>query len=198
MIKSGQSTKLFNSAGRFLAVLMLVPLAACNSTSVSTGYYEVSGITGKALDKSIARNGPMHGDAFAATQLTIIPVSIVPVTTAEGCKVRSARFKLNAKITMPLWKDRAGASDSLRDGFDMFSDYARAHENVHVRIGEAAAREMEREVLAIAPQKNCAVLEKKIATVLTKVQAMHHKTQLAFDAAEDSRIRKLLKGGSSR
>lgn len=195
MKKSGQSSNLFKSGVRILAVIMLTPIAACNSTRVSTGYYDVSGSTGKALDNSIARNGPMRGDAFAATQLTIIPVSIVPLTTAEGCKVRSAKFRLNAKVTMPRWKDRAGASDSLQEGFDMFSDYARAHENVHVKIGEAAAREMEKEVLAIAPQKDCATLEKKVTAVLTKVQAKHHKTQLAFDAAEDRRIRKLLEGG---
>ena len=122
-------------------------------------------------------------------------LSLVVKLNERLMKVRSAQFRLNAKITMPRWKDRAGASDSLQEGFDMFSDYARAHENVHVKIGEAAAREMEKEVLAIAPQKDCATLEKKVTAVLTKVQAKHHKTQLAFDAAEDRRIRKLLAGG---
>ena len=173
-------------------------LSACASTSVSTGYYEVSGSTGKALDSSIARNGPMSGDAFAATQLTIVPVSIMPVETDKGCKVRSAKFKLNAKITMPRWTNRKGASADLQNGFDMFADYARLHEDIHVKIGEAAVQEMEAQVLKIPPQKTCDILEAKVTSVLTRVQARHHKAQLAFDAAEDKRINALLKSAAKK
>jgi predicted secreted Zn-dependent protease len=180
------------------ASALLAALSGCSSTSVSTGYYNVSGSTGRALDRSIARNGPMSGDAFAATQLTIVPVSIVPVETVEGCKLASAKFKLNAKITMPRWTDRNGASADLRDGFDMFADYAKLHEGIHVKIGEAAVQEMESEVLKIPPQKNCDILQTKVKSVLARVQAHHHKTQLAFDAAEDKRIKALLNDASKR
>ncbi len=173
-------------------------LSACASTSVSTGYYEVSGSTGKALDRSIALNGPMSGDAFAATQLTIVPVSVIPVETDKGCKVRSAKFKLNAKITMPRWTNRKGASADLQNGFDMFADYARLHEDIHVKIGEAAVQEMETAVLEIPPQKTCDVLEAKVTAVLTRVQARHHKAQLAFDAAEQKRINALLKSAARK
>ncbi len=186
------------SAVSLAALGLLAVLTACTSTSVSTGYYDVSGSTGKALDRSIARNGPMSGDAFAATQLTIIPVSIIPQETAEGCKVRTAKFKLNAKITMPRWTNRKGASADLQDGFDMFSDYAKLHEDIHVKIGEAAVQEMENEVLKIPPQKNCDVLETRVKSVLTRIQARHHKAQLAFDAAEDKRIKALLNDAGSR
>lgn len=175
-----------------VAVPILFALSGCNSTAVSTGYYNVSGTTGTALDRSIASNGPMSGDAFAATQLTIIPVAVLPSETADGCKVRKAKFKLNAKITLPRWTDRVGASTDLQDGFDMFADYARLHEAVHVKIGEAAAREMELAVLNIAPQETCGKLEARIKSVLAEVQARHHKSQLAFDASEGKRINSLL------
>lgn len=173
-------------------------LAACSSTSVSTGYYEVSGSTGKALDRSIERNGPMSGDAFAATQLTIVPVSIVPVETVDGCRIRTAKFKLNARITMPRWTNRKGASADLQDGFDMFADYAKLHEGIHIKIGEAAALEMENQVLKIPPQKNCDVLEAKVKKALANVQARHHKAQLAFDAAEDKRIKALMNSSAKK
>lgn len=183
---------------RIAALALLVALANCTSTSVSTGYYEVSGSTGKALDRSIALNGPMSGDAFAATQLTIVPVSVIPVETEKGCKVRSAKFKLNAKITMPRWTNRKGASADLQNGFDMFADYARLHEDIHVQIGEAAVQEMEAAVLALPPQKNCDVLQAKVTSVLARVQARHHKAQLAFDAAEDKRINALLNSAARK
>jgi predicted secreted Zn-dependent protease len=179
-----------------LALPLVAILGACSSTAVSTGYYNVSGTTGKALDRSIAVNGPMHGDAFAATQLTIIPVSLVPVETADGCRVRTAKFKLSAKITLPRWTNRKGASADLQDGFDMFADYAKLHESIHVKIGEAAAREMELSVLSISPQKTCERLEAKVKSVLDEVQARHHKAQLAFDASEDKRIKGLLKSAA--
>ena len=96
--------------GFIFSVPLICLLGACSSTAVSTGYYSVSGTTGKALDRSIASNGPMSGDAFAATQLTLIPVAVTPVETEDGCKVRKAKFKLRAKITLPRWTDRNGAS----------------------------------------------------------------------------------------
>jgi predicted secreted Zn-dependent protease len=177
--------------GLILSALALV-LSGCTSTSVSTGYYEVSGRTGKELDRSIARNAPMRGHAFAATQLTILPVSVLTGQDETGCRVTSAKFRVDAKITMPRWKNRKGASKNLQDGFDLFADYARLHEEIHVKIGEAAAREMERSVLAIQPQKTCEVLEQKAKRAIEDVQRDHHKAQLAFDAAEEKRISKLL------
>ncbi|MGB8819003.1 MAG: DUF922 domain-containing protein [Rhizobiaceae bacterium] len=167
-------------------------LAGCSSTSVSTGYYEVSGNTGKELDRSIAKNAPMRGHAFAATQLTILPVSIKTAQNDEGCRIRAAKFKVNAKITMPRWVNRGSASANLKEGFDIFADYARLHEDIHVKIGEAAATEMETSLLELAPQNNCDILEKKAKRVIDDVQHRHHKAQLAFDAAEERRISRLL------
>lgn len=179
-----------------ITALGVVLSAGCSSTSVSTGYYEVSGKTGKELDRSISRNAPMRGHAFAATQLTILPVSVTTGLDEQGCRVTSAKFKVNAKITMPRWTNRKGASKNLQNGFDMFADYARLHEDIHVKIGEAAAREMERAVLALPPQKTCEQLEKKAQRVIEDVQRQHHKAQLAFDAAEEKRISKLLADSS--
>ncbi len=181
-----------------LTLPLICLLAACSSTAVSTGYYNVYGTTGTALDRSIASNGPMSGDAFAATRLTIVPIAVTPVDTEEGCKVIKAKFKLNARITLPRWTDRKGASVDLQDGFDMYADYARLHESIHVKIGEAAVREMEFAVLNIPPQQDCERLEAKVKSVLADVQARHHKAQLAFDAAESKRINSLLKRASRK
>ena len=166
-------------------------LASCSTTSVTTGYYEVSGSSNRQLDKSIAANGPMGGHAFAATQIRIRPVVLEEKVGPDGCRVSRARFKVNADITMPRWSDRKGASDDLKQGFDIFADYARVHEQMHVRIGEAAARTMEAEVLEIAPQKDCDRLANKVSSVVTHVLKRHNKAQLAFDAAEDRRLKAL-------
>ena len=171
--------------------LLALSLAGCTSTSVTTGYYEVSGQSARQLDRSIAANGPMGGHAFAATQIQILPVALKEMMTAEGCKVATARFKVIANITMPRWRNRGGASADLKQGFDIFADYARVHEQVHVRIGEAAARTMEAQALEIPPQKDCDRLAARVKAVVLRVQKQHNKAQLAFDAAEDKRLKAL-------
>lgn len=185
--------------------LMIVPaalscllLASCTSTSVSTGYYEVSGSTERQLDKSIASNGPMNGHAFAATQIQILPVTLQEKVSDQGCKVGKASFRVKAAITMPRWKNRTGASADLKKGFDIFADYARLHEQMHVRIGEAAAHALEKELLAIAPQKNCDRLVGKVKAKIKDVHARHHKAQLAFDAAENKRLKELFAAAAAK
>jgi predicted secreted Zn-dependent protease len=180
---------------RFSHIVIISALAVisgCSSTTVTRDTYEVSGNTGKQLDRSIAKNAPMRGHAFAATQLQILPASLIPVEDANGCRLRTAKFKVIANITMPKWRNRAGAPKDLKQGFDAFSDYAHVHENVHVKIGEYAARAMEDAVLHIPAQPNCDRLAAKVKSTIKKIHAQHHKAQLAFDAAEDKRIRKLL------
>lgn len=179
-------------------VVAALALASCSSTSVTTGYYEVSGKTGSQLDRSIARNGPMGGHAFAATQVQILPVALKEKIGPEGCSVRTASFRVSANITYPRWVNRDGASRELKQGFDVFSDYARLHEQVHVRIAEAAARTMEAEAYEIPPQKDCDRLAFKVKAMIAKVQKQHHKAQLAFDAAEDKRLKALFAKAKSR
>jgi predicted secreted Zn-dependent protease len=120
----------------------------------------------------------------------------IPDNVKSGMEI--IPVKLNAKITMPRWTNRKGASADLQNGFDMFADYARLHEDIHVKIGEAAVQEMEAQVLKIPPQKTCDILEAKVTSVLTRIQARHHKAQLAFDAAEDKRINALLKSAAKK
>jgi predicted secreted Zn-dependent protease len=169
-------------------------ISACSSTTVTTGYYKVSGITGKQLDSSIASNGPMKGHAFAVTELQILPVKVNPVEDGTGCYIRNSKFKVVAHITYPKWSERKGASKDLKRGFDIFSSYARVHEQTHVRIGEAAARDMEDAIEAITPQPDCDVLLLKMKAAIKNIYAKHDRDQRAFDAAEQKRLRKVFQG----
>ena len=103
-----------------------------------------------------------------------------------------------ANITYPRWRDRKGAPEDLSQGFDVFSQYARVHEQVHVKIAEAAARTMETELLEIPPQSDCTRLAGKVRKVINSVQKRHDKAQLAFDAAEDKRLKSLFAGAKDR
>jgi predicted secreted Zn-dependent protease len=178
-----------------VALLGLTFLTACTTSTVTTGYFQVSGSNEKQLDRSFALNAPMNGHAFAATELQILPVNFDPTVDSRGCYFRSAKFKVVARILYPQWKDRKGASKDLQRGFDAFSSYARVHEQIHVKIGEAAAKAMEQAVEAIPPQSDCDQLLVKFKSTVKKIYAKHDKAQRAFDASEQKRIRKLIARG---
>jgi predicted secreted Zn-dependent protease len=171
----------------------LLVLAGCTSSTVTTGYFQVSGSTQKQLDRSFALNAPMNGHAFAATELRIVPVSFDPTEDTRGCYFRSAKFKIIAHISYPQWRNREGAPTDLKQGFDAFSRYARVHEEIHVKIGEAAARAMERAIEAIPAQRNCEMLLVKFKSAVKGIYAKHDKAQKAFDATENKRLAKLFK-----
>ena len=183
---------------RLLIVFSLLCLTACTTSTVTTGYYDIKGKDEKSLDRSVRKFGPQNGHAFASTELKLVPLSILPTVDTRGCRVGTAKIKVLANITLPRWSDRSGASGDLRQGFDNYAAYAKAHERQHVKIGEAAARALETALLSIPPQRNCDVAQKKAKAAIRSVLALHHKTQLAFDASEKRRINALLRAAKKK
>lgn len=180
-----------------LVCCALTVTGCATSSSVTTGYYDISGSNDRELDRSIREQGPMSGHAFAVTQMQILPVKITPVETATGCKIGAASFKVKAKMILPRWKDRSNADAELRTGFDNYADYALIHEKTHVRIGEAAAMAMGEAVNQIPEQENCDELYAKVKSTIAKIQRKHVSLQLAFDASEKKRIDALLRDSSA-
>jgi predicted secreted Zn-dependent protease len=179
--------------GKIAVLLGILATTGCaTSSTVTTGYYDITGSDDRALDRSISKLGPMGGHAFAATEIQILPVKVLPVETATGCKIGSASFKIKANMILPRWKDRSKADPALRAGFDNYADYALIHEKVHVRIGEAAAIAMGEAVKQIPEQKNCDELYRQVKLTVAKIQKKHSSLQLEFDASEKKRIGLLL------
>ena len=183
---------------RVLMIPVLFGLAACTTSTVTTGFYDIKGKDEKSLDRSVRKFGPQNGHAFASTELKLVPLDIRPSTDARGCRVGTAKIKVVANITLPRWSDRTGAASDLRRGFNNYAAYAKAHEQQHVRIGEAAAGALEAALLASPPQKNCDVTLKKAKSTTLRVLARHHKAQLAFDAAEKRRINALIRAAQRK
>jgi predicted secreted Zn-dependent protease len=181
-----------------LMLPVLSSLAACTTSTVTTGFYDIKGKDEKSLDRSVRRFGPQNGHAFASTELRLVPLDIRPSTDARGCRVGTAKIKVFANITLPRWQDRAGASGDLKRGFDNYAAYAKLHEQQHVKIGEAAAGALESALLAIPPQKNCDVTLKKSKSVIRSILARHHRAQLTFDAIEKRRINALIRAAKRK
>jgi predicted secreted Zn-dependent protease len=184
---------------KIIAIASLFLLTACTtSTTVTTGFYDVKGKDATSLDRSIRRNSPQNGHAFALTELRMAPVALETRTDARGCRIGTAKIKVIANIILPRWSERGGAPSDLKRGFDNYAAYAKAHERAHVQIGEAAARAIETQVRAIPPQTDCVKLQRRVRSVTKRLLTIHHRAQLAFDASEKRRINALLRAASKR
>lgn len=177
-----------------VTALAAIILAGCVSTAsnVTTRYYTVSGNTAEEIDADLQRRGPMRGHALAVAAISFAPVSVQQAVTDEGCVFEEALFRVNAEITLPRWRERNQTGDrELRNAWDALSDYARAHEQVHVEIAEDYARQLGEAVQALPAAPTCEALDERAADVLRRIGRAHHAEQLAFDAAEAERLNRL-------
>lgn len=171
-------------------------LVACQTTQVTTGYYTISGSTEKELDQSIREFGPMNGHAFASAEISFKPTTMKIAEFPNRCDIDKARLQVIAKITLPRWKNSAGSSAALKQGFKNMQTYAKWHEKQHVKIAEAAAKAMERGIENLPPQKTCESFKKKMDAFIKRALSIHEKAQKKFDADEQKRLAALFKENS--
>ena len=173
---------------------LITMLTGCVSTSpqVTTNYYLVSGQTSEELDNEIRRRGPMEGHAIAVAAIRFNPVAVIQEETADGCIFKTAKFQVEAEITLPRWKDRNQSEDrELRRAWDGLSRYAKIHEDTHVKIAERFGKLLGEELKVIPPQRDCRRLDRIAKKIVEVTLAAHNKAQNAFDAAEQKRLARL-------
>lgn len=174
-----------------LATVAVLAVAACTSTQtrVTTTYYSIAGATGADLDREIASKGPLKGHALASAAIKFVPVAVSYDETDQGCAYRQAKFRIEANLTLPRWRDHMRSSDpELRIAWRHLSAYAREHEEQHVAIAEEYAQKIGEELEALSPKSSCDALDKAAQRVLKRNRNAHNRAQLAFDAAEQKRL----------
>ncbi|MEO0636663.1 MAG: DUF922 domain-containing protein [Pseudomonadota bacterium] len=173
-------------------------LAACTTTQVTTGYYDLEGQTGEELDRQIRLKGPAQGHALASAAIRFKPVGIDFREDDRGCRVSRAAIQVIANITLPRWTNRLGSEPELRAAFNELQRYARVHEQTHVRIAEAAARDMERSLKALSPSSTCKALDRRVERTVKAILKKHDRAQKAFDAAEAKRLAAIYAAADNR
>lgn len=176
-----------------LALSLVLTACVSTATQVSTSYYDVRGTTAEDIDRDIRAKGPLKGHALALAAIQFEPVSILQRETDKGCHFEAAKFRVKAAITLPRWTDRLKSPDrDLRRAWQGLSDYARWHEDMHVRIAERFASQLSRDIEAIEPQKTCDRLDRTAKTIVDRNARSHDKAQNAFDRAEQKRLQQLI------
>ncbi len=114
------------------ALGLALALAACTAvgerTTVSVGYYTVSGDTFGELDQNIKLHGPNVtgvGKALASTDLRMIPD--IRYERRHGmCEVSQARISVKARVTLPRHANERKLKKELASAWNNLEECARS------------------------------------------------------------------------
>jgi predicted secreted Zn-dependent protease len=173
------------------AALAMLAIAGCTSTAsrITTSYYVISGATGEELDREISAKGPLKGHALASAAIRFVPVAIDYNEAESSCGFRTVKFRIEAAITLPKWREQGFSRDrELRDAWQFLARYARQHEDVHVKIAEKYAAKIADELMLLPARKSCESLDNAAEKILRRNKREHDREQTAFDRNEQKKL----------
>jgi len=98
------------------------------------------------------------------------------------CRVSRLRVSLDLEITLPRLH---GASPGQQENFDRYLARLHAHEQTHAAIDTEAAHTVERELLALPPQRDCERLKQQLNGAGHAVLDRYRQKNREFDARTD-------------
>ncbi len=183
---------------------IVVALGACPAGAAtvakSYSYFTVRGTTYDRIQDELSRRGPHVGSTGArhpgATRMAFT-TRIGYAQERSRCRIASAETTVKAEVILPRWRPRGKAEADVRLFWNtLFADIKR-HEEHHVDIARAHARELETKLKAIGRQKSCEAAQAKAKAVTAAVLADHDRAQAQFDRVEtinfESRLLRLLR-----
>ena len=156
--------------GLIAAAIAAITVAACSPvgerTSLSVGYYSLSGRSFSELDRQINIHGPRvggYGKALAATSVRMVPEFRFAEANGQ-CRVESAHVKVQAHVTLPRLANGANLRSELSKAWTDLEEYARQHEAVHVSIADRHALNAERVLAGLPPERDCQAMRASAQT----------------------------------
>lgn len=169
--------------------------ASAESVAKTYSYFSVGGTTLDELEAQLNARGP-HVKSTGrrhpgATQMQF-NTRLGYAEQKGSCRITEATVTVKAKVILPRWRQRSKAEQDVRLIWDTLSDDIKRHEDQHVAIAQRHARELERKLVRLGRQKNCAVAAEKAKATADKVLAKHDKAQAKFDRDESANFEKRL------
>lgn len=187
---------------RFLAVCLLACAAAlparAATVSKTYSYFTIGGRTLDEIQDQLDRKGPkLAGTGKRHPGATRMEFKTHVGYRERGgrCEVVDAKVSLTARIILPRWSQRGAAAD-VRFVWETLAADIRRHEEAHVGIARTYARDLERRLDALRPQRDCAAAQRRVKSTTDALLARHDAEQDRFDDIEgrnfESRILRLL------
>lgn len=170
------------------AALLLLVLVSCSLAAFAPaaraavhetldhGHYDVRAQPGRKLSLALNQASPFRpdGQVFHSATAWNLDWQVRPAPTSDGrCRVAEVQVQLRGEMMLPrlLGGDRA-----QRSRFESYLERLREHELGHFEIGREAARQLEKQFLALPPASDCSALHAAArgagARLLARYEAM--------------------------
>jgi predicted secreted Zn-dependent protease len=169
--------------------------AAAESLTKTYSYFSVGGTTLDELENQLNKRGPQvksTGRRHPGATRMQFNTRLGYTEKSGSCRVTEATVTVKAKVILPRWRQRGKAEQDVRIIWDTLSGDIKRHEEQHVTIAQDHARELERKLLRIGRQKNCAIAAEKAKATADRVLDRHDKAQAKFDSDEGANFEKRL------
>jgi predicted secreted Zn-dependent protease len=176
-----------------------VPAGAANLVKTYS-YFAIGGSTLDDIEAQLSKRGPevkSTGTRHPGATQMAFTTRISYAKTSTACRIADAVVTVKVKVILPEWRRPRKADADVRLFWDTLAADIRRHEERHVEIAKNHGRELEEDLKATYPQKNCDAAKAKAAEITAAVLARHDRAQLQFDRVEsvnfESRILRLLR-----
>ncbi len=116
---------------------------------VEESTYAVFGRTVPEIWDSLNERGPaLNNRIVAGVHSWNLSWDTEWTRSEEGCRIGSLEIRMSTEITMPDWRQRAGANPELQEYWDEFVRQLREHELTHREYALDAVRDLHRTILA--------------------------------------------------
>ncbi|MBB3975087.1 putative secreted Zn-dependent protease [Rhizobium azooxidifex] len=175
-----------------LLLLLMISATAATAhaetlTNKTFSYFSVGGKTAAELDDELSKRGPKMkntGSRHPGATRIRFGGSVTYVKRGGKCYVGDAKVTLSTNIILPRWKHRRTAGKSLALIWDTLSSDIKRHEERHAEIARNHARDLEKQLKALRPDKDCDRLQEKVDRVTAAAVEAHDKDQARFDRVE--------------
>ncbi|CAN7634487.1 DUF922 domain-containing protein [Rhizobium sp. LjRoot30] len=175
---------------------------ACAETiiSKSVSYFTIRGTTAEELDHELNRRGPLTKTSGlrhpGATRIKF-GGAVTYFEKGGRCRIQEAKITLSTQLILPQWKNRKKAKPGLAMIWETLSADIKRHEERHAEIARNHARDMERKLMRLGPERSCEALQARVATTSKAAIDSHDRDQARFDRIEaanfEDRMMRLLR-----
>jgi predicted secreted Zn-dependent protease len=183
----------------FLLCVVPATVSAEPAITKTYSYFRVGGRTAEDLDRDLDQRGPLTrttGHRHPGATEIKFGGDVTYVDKNGRCRVGNTRVTLRTHIILPRWSNRNRATTDLGFIWDTLSMDIKRHEERHAEIARNHARQLERALRALPPERSCSVLEKHVSEITKRLLEEHDREQARFDQVEatnfDSRLMRLL------
>jgi len=180
---------------RFVLPILAVGLAAVASPSAVAkpifttkySYYTVSGDTAAEIYNAMLRRGPHVNGAKAYASTSATSSQEGKLEQGRSCIVQDYRLSIDFVIRLPRVRNENVLAGATKARWRQFSQFLKKHEETHRSIWLDCARDLERQVKAIAVA-DCGVADAKASKLWEQMRKSCARKHDAFDAAEQKRL----------